>query len=65
MTGPFLPPQVVFDGFKERSEALAVQGLLPILTWVPYSDGKRAGDKLYIGTSTGMVHVYTLTDEQG
>ena len=28
IAGPFLPPQVVFDGFKERPEALATQGLL-------------------------------------
>ena len=28
MAGPFLPPQVVLDGFKERAEALEIQGLL-------------------------------------
>ena len=26
MAGPFLPPQVVLDGFKERPEALAIYG---------------------------------------
>ena len=33
-------------------------------TWVVLT-GKYAGDKLYIGTSTGNVQVYTLGDEQG
>ncbi|KAF9647158.1 hypothetical protein BDM02DRAFT_3170498 [Thelephora ganbajun] len=47
MAGPFLPPQIVLDGFKERPEALAIQG-----------------DKLYIGTSTGTVQMYTLGDER-
>ena len=28
MAGPFLPPQIVLDGFKERPEALAMQGSL-------------------------------------
>ena len=30
MAGPFLPPQVVLDGFKERPEALAIHGLLSL-----------------------------------
>ncbi|KAI0370322.1 hypothetical protein BV20DRAFT_1121321 [Pilatotrama ljubarskyi] len=43
--GPFVPPDVVVDGFKERPESLTVQG-----------------DRLYIGTSTGNLHVYTFGD---
>ncbi|KAI0787910.1 hypothetical protein C8Q74DRAFT_1366714 [Fomes fomentarius] len=43
MPGPFNAPEIVLDGFKERAEALAVQG-----------------DKLYVGTSTGNLHVYTF-----
>ena len=30
MAGPFLPPQVVLDGFKERPEALEIQGSLSL-----------------------------------
>ncbi|TFK87975.1 hypothetical protein K466DRAFT_662647 [Polyporus arcularius HHB13444] len=47
--GPFDAPEIVLDGFKERAEALAVQG-----------------DKLFVGTSTGNLHVYTYgeTGEQ-
>ncbi|KAI0768086.1 hypothetical protein BD413DRAFT_605556 [Trametes elegans] len=45
--GPFNPPDVVLDGFKERPESLTVQG-----TCSPPS--------LYIGTSTGNLHVYTF-----
>ncbi|RPD61108.1 hypothetical protein L226DRAFT_534756 [Lentinus tigrinus ALCF2SS1-7] len=41
--GPFNAPEIVLDGFKERPEALAVQG-----------------DKLFIGTATGNLHVYTF-----
>ncbi|KAI0833228.1 hypothetical protein BC628DRAFT_1342704 [Trametes gibbosa] len=45
MTGPFNPPDVVVEGFKERPESLTVQG-----------------DRLYIGTSTGNLHVYAFGD---
>lgn len=65
MAGPFLPPRVVLDGFKERPEALAIQGLFIVWIRVFFLTGKRAGDKLYIGTSTGTVHMYALSDEQG
>ncbi|KAJ3537551.1 hypothetical protein NM688_g6671 [Phlebia brevispora] len=43
---PFLPPNAVISGFKERAEALTVQG-----------------DKLYIGTSTGNLHLYSVNEE--
>ncbi|KAI0635691.1 hypothetical protein C8Q77DRAFT_1277165 [Trametes polyzona] len=45
MAGPFHPPHAVLEGFKERPEALAVQG-----------------DRLYIGTSAGSLHIYTVAD---
>ena len=38
--------------------------LFPLGTHV-CSDGETAGDKLYIGTSTGTVQMYTLGDEPG
>ncbi|GBE87785.1 Vacuolar morphogenesis protein [Sparassis crispa] len=41
---PFSAPSVVVRGFKERAEALTVQG-----------------DRLYVGTSTGNLHIYTLS----
>ena len=65
MAGPFLPPKVVLDGFKERPEALAIQGLSFPLVHLYCSNGDATGDKLYIGTSTGAVQVYGLGDEQG
>ncbi|KAL4243247.1 Vam6/VPS39/TRAP1 family protein [Abortiporus biennis] len=45
---PFIPPNVVLSGFKERIESLLVQG-----------------DKLYVGTGVGNVHVYTISDPSG
>ena len=38
MAGPFLPPQVVLDGFKERPEALEIQGTFPFGVHMSYSD---------------------------
>ena len=40
MAGPFLPPQVVLDGFKERPEALETQGMLPPHVYLRYPDRK-------------------------
>jgi len=39
MAGPFLPPQAVLDGFKERPEALAAQGSFPLVVHLSRSDG--------------------------
>ena len=38
MSGPFIPPKIILDGFKERAEALTVQGILlnhefPSFSW--------------------------------
>lgn len=41
MAGPFLPPQVVLDGFKERPEGLVIQGLVLIRTMVCYSNTRN------------------------
>ncbi|KAH7925859.1 hypothetical protein BV22DRAFT_1064252 [Leucogyrophana mollusca] len=42
---PFHPPNVILSGFKERAEALHVQG-----------------DRLYIGSATGNLHIYALDE---
>ncbi|KAG6816641.1 hypothetical protein H0H87_004387 [Tephrocybe sp. NHM501043] len=43
---PFVQPTPVIPGFKEKIEALAVQG-----------------DRLYIGTSTGNLHIYNVEEQ--
>ncbi|TCD70216.1 Vacuolar morphoproteinsis protein 6 [Steccherinum ochraceum] len=45
---PFIAPQVVLAGLKERAESLLVQG-----------------DKLYVGTATGSLCIYTLNNDSG
>ncbi|KAI0041201.1 hypothetical protein FA95DRAFT_1611206 [Auriscalpium vulgare] len=42
---PFEPPHTVINGFKERVDALTVQG-----------------DRLYIGTAVGNVHIYSINE---
>ncbi|EGN98719.1 hypothetical protein SERLA73DRAFT_168336 [Serpula lacrymans var. lacrymans S7.3] len=42
---PFDSPSIVLSGFRERAEALHVQG-----------------DRLYVGTATGNLHVYSIDD---
>ncbi|THH21289.1 hypothetical protein EW146_g228 [Bondarzewia mesenterica] len=45
---PFEQPQTIVSGFKERIEALTVQG-----------------DRLYVGTATGSLHIYSVHDSSG
>ncbi|KAH9856486.1 hypothetical protein C2E23DRAFT_865919 [Lenzites betulinus] len=49
MAGPFNAPDVVVEGFKERPESLTVQGTCSV-------------SELYVGTSTGNLHVYAFRD---
>ncbi|KAN0132921.1 hypothetical protein V8E53_009286 [Lactarius tabidus] len=42
---PFEPPEVVLTGFKDKIEAITLQG-----------------DRLYVGTSTGNLSVYSVAD---
>ncbi|KNZ73327.1 Vam6/Vps39-like protein [Termitomyces sp. J132] len=44
---PFLYPTPVIQGFKEKIDALSVQG-----------------DRLYVGTSTGNLHIYHAEEQQ-
>ncbi|KAG5732929.1 hypothetical protein E4T56_gene15228 [Termitomyces sp. T112] len=44
---PFLYPTPVIQGFKEKIDALSVQG-----------------DRLYVGTSTGNLHIYNAEEQQ-
>ncbi|KAG5353022.1 hypothetical protein C0989_010990 [Termitomyces sp. Mn162] len=44
---PFLYPTPVIQGFKEKIDALSVQG-----------------DRLYVGTSTGNLHIYNVEEQQ-
>ena len=61
---PFESPNVIVSGFKEKAEALVVQGvyLEPALSCQDLSDNDFAGDRLYVGTSTGNLYVYSLDD---
>ena len=56
---PFLEPQTILTGFKERAEAVAVQGMIHVMRRMTSLMG-AAGDRLYVGTATGNLHVYAL-----
>ncbi|KAG6916169.1 hypothetical protein DXG01_008142 [Tephrocybe rancida] len=43
---PFVQPTSIISGFKEKIDALAVQG-----------------DRLYVGTSTGNLHIYSVEEQ--
>lgn len=59
---PFEPPNAIVSGFKEKAEALVVQGM----SFRPRLHNVKAntylGDRLYVGTSIGNLHVYSLDE---
>lgn len=67
---PFVPPNTILSGFKERIESLLVQGKRIHLYTFAYETNTNdccilchvlhLGDKLYVGTATGNLHVYVL-----
>lgn len=59
---PFVPPNVILSGFKERIESLLVQGMCKHLCTSAYRANTLvlSGDKLYIGTAIGNLHIYVL-----
>ena len=64
--GPFNAPEIVLDGFKERPEALTVQGMsVPSALAAQGVDSVTSYDKLFVGTSTGNLHVYAYGEAGG
>lgn len=59
---PFNTPTTVLCGFKERPESLLVQGdsRLPFTGRLLLTGFQ--GDRLYIGTATGNIHIYDLNE---
>ena len=59
---PFNTPTTVLSGFKERPESLLVQGdSRSPFTGCTLLTGFQ-GDRLYIGTATGNIHIYDLNE---
>jgi hypothetical protein len=63
---PFEPPESLLTGFKERVEALSLQGiktwsLVSFLRWLACD----VGDRLYVGTANGNLSVYSVIETAG
>jgi Vam6/Vps39-like protein vacuolar protein sorting-associated protein 39 len=58
---PFEPPGAIVSGFKEKAEALVVQGMHFVRFHLHMAD-RFIGDRLYIGTSTGNLHIYGIDE---
>ncbi len=56
---PFEPPESVITGFKERIEALSLQGI-GIQSVTLTVDLCEEGDRLYVGTAIGNLSVYSV-----
>jgi hypothetical protein len=56
---PFEPPESVITGFKERIEALSIQGI-GIQSITHTADLCKEGDRLYVGTAIGNLSVYSV-----
>src|ERR1700722_1135545 len=54
---PFSLPKAVVKAFKEKIDALTVQGMLHSRCRLLCLIG-GTGDRLYVGTSTGNLHIY-------
>lgn len=58
---PFASPQSVVSGFKERVEAVTVQGALGGFAFKQITHACiYSGGKLYLGTAVGNLHVYNV-----
>ncbi len=62
---PFEPPSVALHGFKERIDAISIQGRLPCQAVVRVRAHDTAGDRVYLGTSTGNLYIYRTDDTFG
>jgi hypothetical protein len=58
---PFELPNAIISGFKEKAEALVVQGMYFEPFHIDRAD-QLVGDRLYVGTSTGNLHIYGLDE---
>lgn len=57
---PFEHPNIIVSGFKEKAEAFVVQGRFSMFAVIgPYLT-EFPGDRLYVGTSVGNLHIYSF-----
>jgi hypothetical protein len=61
---PFEPPEVLLTGFKDKIEALSLQGI-SIELLVPTLLTCDVGNRLYIGTGNGNLSVYSVVGPAG
>ena len=67
MAGLIEQPKVILSGFKERAECLTVQGMF-VTSFAVHAcmlKPMSVGDRLYIGTSIGSLHIYKYEDTDG
>jgi hypothetical protein len=57
---PFDHPKVVLSGLKEKIDSLVLQGLFYSFRSCGPLTYVRIDDKLYLGTATGNLHVYSF-----
>lgn len=62
---PFEPPESVLTGFKERIEALSLQGISFSVGYARTADLCEEGDRLYVGTAIGSLSVYSIDNPAG
>jgi hypothetical protein len=62
---PFEPPESVLTGFKERIEALSLQGISIQSVNARTADLCEEGDRLYVGTAIGSLSVYSIDSPAG
>jgi len=59
---PFSTPKIVISGLKERFESLTIQGEAHRAAVVFMINLAFAADRLYLGSSTGNLHIYGLSE---
>jgi len=59
---PFLTPKIVISGLKERFESLTIQGEAHRDAVVFIINPAFVADRLYLGSSTGNLHIYGLSE---
>jgi len=60
---PFTSPKVVISGLKEKFDSLLVHGKSELTTsTILYLLFTSIADRLYLGSSTGNLHIYNLNE---
>lgn len=63
---PYQNPVEILNGFKERVDSVCAQGTQILYETQTYIEASCAsGDRLYIGTGTGNLHIYGLDETPG